>query len=553
VAEVFKTHIEIKSTRANTTVSPLLPKFIGNKTFAKVNDSGMMQSPEVFLLECFKEIFFDSIDGDEGTDTPLVEAQKQYAEHASLAHFEAAIYALRGRRRTSGGRKGQSYYAPLYPVLANKPAGFRSHKGHAAKAFLFSGPLRQHYSGRGRIGGEFKTNADNASKQIVEALWGNDGDFLYKLVNKLGGTDFLSQIKDECGEQELDKEESALKIGRYVFSSTGPAEDIIRCSEKLDENGNVILDESGEKVFEEDELAKCIAEDFQRLCELEGDIPRQLWIDLLMTFLRNATPIWLLGQMQITTILYDWVIDALDNDNVPKDVEIKEKLFSRNRSLLKPSIEPLTELTDIKEKYIRNRIKLSIFVQRLIVHAGWEDKLLQVTSVGGDRVTVREFLNKCIECRDKLRNDFMNSGETPFRHLLQRASESWTAVNNPLNVGVGQQINEYLNMMRKFEGGDDEGGYLLHYFERGRLYRVFPGYLLLKLVAYLAFRKKENSRRFLFSDFLEHFRIYGIDFSSSAKARDFLMTEMQRIGLLKGSPDAGESVEIRNPFRSSSV
>jgi hypothetical protein len=45
-----------------------------------------------------------------------------------------------------------------------------------------------------------------------------------------------------------------------------------------------------------------------------------------------------------------------------------------------------------------------------------------------------------------------------------------------------------------------------------------------------------------------HFKEYGLDFSAAAGARPRLIYKLQEIGLLKGSPDAGESAEVISPF-----
>jgi hypothetical protein len=49
-------------------------------------------------------------------------------------------------------------------------------------------------------------------------------------------------------------------------------------------------------------------------------------------------------------------------------------------------------------------------------------------------------------------------------------------------------------------------------------------------------------------DVEDHFSQYGIDFSTAADARPLLMNELQAMGLLRGSPDAGSSVAVANPY-----
>ena len=104
--------------------------------------------------------------------------------------------------------------------------------------------------------------------------------------------------------------------------------------------------------------------------------------------------------------------------------------------------------------------------------------------------------------------------------------------------------------------GDEGGSYLLEL--QGRRgdprFIVFPGPMLATAFVLLADRSKERQEgrhqkgKLMLSDVENHFRRYGIDFASVAGARPRLIELLQEIGLLKGSPDAGESVEIMCPY-----
>ena len=103
---------------------------------------------------------------------------------------------------------------------------------------------------------------------------------------------------------------------------------------------------------------------------------------------------------------------------------------------------------------------------------------------------------------------------------------------------------------------DYSGGCLLVPEGRGakRGFRVFPGQMLLKTMAYLAARGKWSSRqrggagKLVLQDVEEHFAKYGVDFSTAADARPLLMKELQAMGLLAGSADAGSSVAVACPY-----
>ena len=78
----------------------------------------------------------------------------------------------------------------------------------------------------------------------------------------------------------------------------------------------------------------------------------------------------------------------------------------------------------------------------------------------------------------------------------------------------------------------------------------------MKTITFLAAQKKKKQElksgksndRLVLSDVENHFREYGIEFGMTAGARPKLISELQGLGLLVGSPDAGDSVSVKNPF-----
>jgi len=104
-------------------------------------------------------------------------------------------------------------------------------------------------------------------------------------------------------------------------------------------------------------------------------------------------------------------------------------------------------------------------------------------------------------------------------------------------------------MLRKMTKGDEDGGYLVIPGKQANQgYEVFPGNLMLKLVTYLASKANKNSVLIL-SDVEKQFQMYGIDFSEKGSMRPRLIKALQELGLLKGTPDAGDSVAILSPYR----
>jgi hypothetical protein len=61
-------------------------------------------------------------------------------------------------------------------------------------------------------------------------------------------------------------------------------------------------------------------------------------------------------------------------------------------------------------------------------------------------------------------------------------------------------------------------------------------------------KTRKSNDRLVLSDVENHFREYGIEFGMTAGASPKLISELQGLGLLVGSPDAGDSVSVKNPF-----
>jgi hypothetical protein len=120
----------------------------------------------------------------------------------------------------------------------------------------------------------------------------------------------------------------------------------------------------------------------------------------------------------------------------------------------------------------------------------------------------------------------------------------------PVNAtgGPAKGYCEYLLVLRKMEKGDEDGGYLVIPSKiKNTGYKIFPGNLMLKLVTYLAERKNPD-KKLIFADVEDHFKRYGLDFGEKGEIRPKLIESLQDMGLLKGSPDAGDSVAVSNPY-----
>lgn len=500
-------------------------------SFAFVPSAGMRLSPEVLVLELMRELFFENHFGTTTKTKDLnpdeTDEERRYCHSPSE---RAVLYALRGRRKQSRSAVAQRFFAPAYPGLA-KSAWLGKNRERVINNFFLGGPVAQHLWHRGDVADKKREQG-----QIAEAMW----------RALLGHHSYF-------GGSPQSKEVLAVALGAKAFEFA-PELSILRFKEKT-ENSDVVMRVAG------DELADCITADTLAICDLEARLPRMQWVQVLMTFLRFALPMWLLAQMRITRLLRAWLLDAVDRGFVPDGVAIVRAIAERNRGLLHPTLTATRELFEHVESYMKARVELSILLYSLeeVRSKQLEGKFLGVSSGGRDVLGIEELLllamNAAADIRATERCNLV-AGGLDIARFLTREGELFPAWRDPLKAGQGKNIDEFFRVLYRAELGDEAGGCLVIPEGRGaaRGFRVFPGQLLLKTITYLAAQGKWSREqrggagKLVLQDVEDRFGQYGVDFSSAADARPLLMRELQSMGLLAGSPDAGSSVAVGQPY-----
>ncbi len=498
-------------------------------SFVFVPSAGMRLAPEVLVLELMREVFFQQHFGEPKGQQDL-DPNKQY-EDGSRYYSDrerAILHALRGRRKKNKNSKSQIFFAPAYPQLA-RFSWLGQKRERVVNNFLLSGPIAQHLWQRGQ-GTE---DGYDRQRKLVEKIW-----------RALLGN-------NSCLDQNIDgKDILAVTLGPESFDiDVETARQNLR---KKTRNDSVIM-------VDNDELADRITQDLVAVCDLEAKLPRMQWLQMLMTFLRFALPMWLLAQMQITQLLHKWLLDALDREQIADGDAVLGDLSRRNRRLLHPTLTPTRELFEHIERYMKCRVELNVLLYNLEQVRGGQvsGKVLDLDGGGQRLMSINELLilarDASGEIRDMKRFKQV-AGGLNVETFLTREGEQYPAWRNPRMGGQGKNIDEFFRVLYKAELGDEAGGYLLVPVGRGqeRGFRVFPGQMLLKTVTYLAAHGKWSNQggggMLVLQDVEDHFAQYGIDFSTAADARPLLMEELRALGLLTGSPDAGSSVAVRCPY-----
>jgi len=502
------------------------------KGFVFVPSAGMRLAPEILVLELMREVFFECHYGEPTGTRDLNPDELDEERRPCFPKAERAVlHALRGRRKKSKNATTQPFFAPAYPQLA-KRGWLGKNRERVVNNFLLSGPIAQYLWCRGADSEDGKRRQGDLVDKVWRALLGNNSCL---------------------GQEVAGKELLAVALGAASFDASGdlPLQNL---REKTGDPGAVFR-------IDDDELARRITEDLVAICDLEPRLPRMQWLQLLMTFLRFALPMWLLAQMQITKLVHGWLLDAMDRGRIANAEAILCGIASRNRGLLHPTLTPTRELFEHVERYMKCRVETSILLYCLVMarRDQLEGRTLNLGGGGRDVIGIDGLLtiamNASGDVRRLERYVFVADG-LDVQAFLTREGEQFSAWRNPLMSGQGKNIDEFFRVLYRAELGDEAGGYLVAPEGRGskRGFRVFPGQLLLKTVTYLAGQRKWSGQqrggggKLVLQDVEDHFCQYGIDFSTAADARPLLMKELQAMGLLTGSPDAGSSVAVACPY-----
>lgn len=268
--------------------------------------------------------------------------------------------------------------------------------------------------------------------------------------------------------------------------------------------------------------------------------------------------------MQITRLVHEWMLKAVDNGYITDEHEIQDSLARRNRKLLHPTLTSTRELFEHIDRYMKCRVELDILlycfneVKKSKIDLLNDDIRLNLEGGGKGWISIDNLLMLASEASCEIREmeRFKQVAEgMDVQTFLTREGEQFSAWRNPRKGGVGKNIDEFFRVLYRAEHGDESGGYLLTSEGEGakRGFTVFPGQLLLKTMTFLAAKSKWSNQgsgagMLVLQDVEDHFAQYGIDFSNAADARPLLMEKLQDMGLLKGSPDAGSSVAVVCPY-----
>lgn len=511
---------------------PPLPPVI-SKSFVFVSTTGLRETPEILLLELFRETFFEKFSSSKSSSQLDPEKKGLYSQEE-----KAILYLTRGRAKKTKIKNFSGYFAPAYPSLA-RGGWLRPKSDRQLRDSIFRGFIAQSLRDSS---GKF---IPVVSKTIIDSLHGHRSSDSLGVAN----AEILSAA---IANSVFDEKEFGLLSPE---DATASLVDLLSNAASGDKEQSYTFKSSLPDVF-----AITLTDDLLAICKLERTIPRLQWLDILKCYLRIAICSWVLAKMRITVWLRDEAVKILEDQSyVPSSDSLQLFLSRRNLNLFNPSSSATDGPNVHVDVYIKARVELTVLCLALEATGAIPnlDKLeLVATDVGGDKISTHDFLTAFVSSRSEI---VQLASPLNVRQWLLRICEKFPAWTSPRKKGQGKNLDEFLRVLARSNEGDGDNGYLVTPIRRGNRamnYSIFPGPMLVKTITFLAAQKKKrqelkaekNNDRLVLSDVENHFREYGIEFGMTAGARPKLISELQGLGLLVGSPDAGDSVSVKNPF-----
>ena len=503
-------------------------------SFLFLPTAGMRVSSDDLIIELYREIFFEKWTGGAGKRLDPEEMNEE--SYVFSEEEKYSLYMSRGRVNKNSGK--DNFYTPLYPSLA-RSSWLRKQSDRVIRDYFLRALAQDIH-----CNGDLNSSSNNEKlKKFHKALIGES--------REERGID-IAGIKvvplQEClgSNTNTAKEDSYQKLvelcGSYVDGESSGS----TIPKKY--NSIFTYQDSGK-----DSLASRISDDLLELCELESHLDRLQWMRLFQTFLRLSSSVWLLAQMKLTLTLRDALLKIIREDDFGGYDEswIDEAVNSRYVNLFRPTSGLTHQLDEYVISYVKARSELNTLIALVekYSNADWSKKVITLHSISTDQLSINELFTSAFRVRANINKD-LKLESTSIDQALIRFCENFKSWSDTLPFSyTAKGFSEYLRMLRKMTKGDEDGGYLVIPGKQANQgYEVFPGNLMLKLVTYLASKANKNSVLVL-SDVEKQFQMYGIDFSEKGSMRPRLIKALQELGLLKGTPDAGDSVAILDPYR----
>jgi len=524
------------------TSMPTAPSFY-SKCFLFVRSTENVNAPGELVSELFRETFYGNYSSSLRPNGSRLEPDSQDLANIDSSLFssytkgeKAVLEIIRGKSKRD--RKKTLYvYTPAYPQLMRN-SWLRKKHGRNIRGHFLGGVLAQ----------ALQSKNDRKINEEIDKL----GSLLFKSC--IGNSSFGNNVDSEL----LDAIRNTYNIpSNDCFNNKNDVvlklRDFIIQNQDGEEYNNYQVYNLPTEYANSDILPRFALNDFISILSLESSLPRLEWINYLANYLRVIVPVWVLTSTKATTMIYDALIEIIDNSHIPDRDMFIDSFVKRNQRIFICSESPNSGGEQIIKDYGIKRIKLTLLFYILENTLPEEifRKHIDIDACTSDRISLFDFFEKVLVFKEKIKNFLFLDSNQSIDQYLSRQSESYMGYKDPLNTSILKNMSELLRVLREPDSGFDSGGLLIPKKNSKRQligYVVFPQPALIRLFTFLACNRKVNEK-IMIKDLIDHFEAYGIDFSRSNEARENLSKALMQLGLLEGSPDAGANAIIGSPLK----
>lgn len=479
-------------------------------------------TPEELLAELVVEVFFPGECRGRTQNNFFGPSQESWvAEHPSESD-RFLLSAGRGRFRKSTAKSSTTdfFYAPIFPDIARGGAIMRNKGARVINGMLLGGIWASGTAGK-------DTDIHALSEAVVKSLVGCTSD-----------SDLLSVAVSKVSEEAI-------------------------CQAVA--NTHALIANAGAVQSDVTEFGKQATKDFIEIAALEPALPRPLWIQLLMCYIRTTVCLWSLQYCQSMAYFKRRLLMSLAGEE-PRNESVAQEFSRPSTALLQISSNYDDCIKQLVETYQRDRVEVFECLSRISKSEAFPETQIfercSLTISGGNYpdenlIDLEDFFHKVSEAStdlwQKLGDDGLGEPTVESWSIMQsRWASAYSSHQRPAQdkpKSAGTNLRYLMNCARRSAGGDDRASHLFETQKRkSLLWRVLPGPLAIQMFVHLASRANSHkNRRLTIGDLFDHLSVYRLGTDTEA-GRSAILYSLESMGLLKGSPDAGASLPIQDPF-----
>ena len=299
--------------------------------------------------------------------------------------------------------------------------------------------------------------------------------------------------------------------------------------------------------------AEVFAHDLSELITLKPNLTRRQWCALMEGILRLGLSTHVLWVCRLNQEVWRFVLEILNGSNPPDEGEVERKLWSAqlgHGAFLDGGQSSDTYFKRQVESYATARLGLNLLYHSLDdADACWDSNVDDSRGLpAAEQICI--LLNKLSDARDSLPSDFKGSLVSQLGEVLDDQSSKVSC-----NSGAPKNLYEFLaHTLRRRPSkepslNEHDQGYLLTKLPgpRNSPWVVRPGPVLLMAMCYSVWSSMKGAPVTL-QDLAAHFSYYGIRLSSGDLQNGVVAGDLESLGILVDSPDAGGGRLVLNPF-----